>query len=46
MSMMAAAMLPFKVEPVVGGTKDSCVEYIDELHDALVEEPISNGRVF
>ena len=27
------------------GTKDSNVERIDELHDALVEEPVSDSRV-
>ena len=45
MDVWAAAMLSFKAEPVVGGTKDSNVECIDEFDDALVEEPISYGWV-
>ena len=43
--MRAAAMLPLKSEPVVAGTKDSGVEGIDELDDAVIEEPVSDGGV-
>ena len=46
MDVRAAAMLPFKAEPVVSGTKDSNIKRIDELDDTLIEEPVSNGRVF
>lgn len=45
MNMRAAAMLPLKAEPVVGGTKDSSVESINELHNSLVEKLVSDGRV-
>ena len=43
--MRTAAMLPLEAEPVVTGTKDSGVEGIDELDDAVVEEPVSDGGV-
>ena len=29
----------------LSGTKDSSVEGINELYDAFIEEPVSNGRV-
>ena len=45
MDVRAAAMLPLKVEPVVSGTKDSTVEGINELLDALIKEPVGNGGV-
>ena len=37
-------MLPLKAERVVGGTKDSSVEGINELYDTFIEEPVSDGR--
>ena len=43
--MKAAMMLPLKAKPEVSGTKNTNVESIDELLDAMVEEPVSNGRV-
>ena len=45
MDVRAAAMLPLKVEPVVRGTKDSTVEGINELLDALIKEPVGSGGV-
>ena len=38
-------MLPLKAKPEVSGTKNTNVESIDELLDAMVEEPVSKGRV-
>ena len=38
-------MLQLKVYPVVGSTKHTNVESIDELLDAMMEEPVSNGWV-
>ena len=38
-------MLPLKAEPVVGGTKDSGVEGIDEFYNAMIKEPVSDGGV-
>ena len=45
MDMRTAAMLLFEAEPVVGGTKNSNVESIDEFDNALIEEPVSDGQV-
>ena len=42
MDMWAAAVLPFKAEPVVSGTKDSNIEGIDKFDDALA---VSYGGV-
>ena len=36
--MRAATILPFKAEPVVSGTKDSNVEGVNEVYNALVED--------
>ena len=38
-------MLPLEAERVVGGTKDSSVEGINELYDKFIAEPVSDGRV-
>ena len=38
-------MLQLKANPEVSGTKNTNVESIDELLDAMVEELVSNGRV-
>ena len=38
-------MLPLKAEPVVGGTKDSSIESINEFHNGVVKEPVGNGGV-
>ena len=44
MHMRAATVLPLKAEPEVG-TKNTDVENVDELLNAMVEEPINNGGV-
>ena len=38
-------MLPLEAERVVGGTKDSSIEGINELYDTFIEEPVSDGGV-
>ena len=45
MHMRAATVLPLKAQPVVSSTKDTSLEGIIELVDAIVEEPVSDGRV-
>ena len=45
MHMRAATVLPPKLEPEVGGTKNTNIESVNELLNAMVEAPISNGRV-
>jgi len=45
MDMRAATMLPLKAKPEIGSTENTNIESIDELLDAVMEEPVSNGRV-
>ena len=45
MHVRAATVLPLKAQPVVSSSKHTSVEDIDELVDAMMEEPVSNGRV-
>ena len=45
MHVRAATVLPLKAQPVVSSTQDTSVESINELVDAMVEEPVSDGRV-
>ena len=45
MHVRAATMLPLKPEPEVGGTKNTNIEGIDELLDAMMEEPVRDGGV-
>ena len=43
--MGAATVLPLKAEPEVSGTKNVNIESVDELLDAMMEEPVGNGGV-
>ena len=43
MDVRAASVLPLKPKPVVSSSKDSNVECLEELHNSVVEEPVSEG---
>ena len=43
MHVRAASVLSLEPQPVVSSSKDSCVEGLEELHDAMVEEPVREG---
>ena len=45
MDMGAASVLPLKSQPVVSCSKDSYIESPEELHNSVVEEPVSKSWV-
>ena len=45
MHMRVASVLLLKPQPVVGGSTDSDIESLEELHNTVVEEPVSKGWV-
>ena len=46
MDMRAASVLPLKPQSVVGSSKDSYIESLEELHDPVLKEPVCKSWVF